>query len=56
MEYLSIFQDVDDVLSALVYRESPVPAELPVLLEPPECRECLVSVDLLVSLESRERE
>lgn len=46
----------DDVLSVLVYRESLVPPELPVLLEPPECRECLVSVALLVSPESRERE
>lgn len=39
-----------------MYRESLVLPELPVLLEPPECRECLVSVELLVSLESRERE
>lgn len=40
----------------LVYRESLVPVERPVLLELPECRECLVSVELLVSPESRERE
>lgn len=40
----------------LIHRERLVSVVLPVLLEPLECRECLVSVDLLVSPESRERE
>lgn len=40
----------------LVSRESLVLLVPPVLMEAPECRECLVSVDLLVSLEPGERE
>lgn len=40
----------------LVYRESLELLERLVLLELPECRECLVSVELLVSPESREKE
>lgn len=38
------------------YRESLVLVVPPVVLEPLVCRECLVSVELLVSPESRERE
>lgn len=38
------------------HRESPVSPVPPVVSEPLECRECLVSVEPLVTMVQRERE